>query len=86
MPPPQFNRKRTQTKEQRKRQRVREKKKNFRLKGGVTKEQIQSAATPLTRRAGSATLPKITKKGLKKQRVRANNSGGGKTQSSKMEE
>ena len=43
---------------------MREKKKNFKLKGGVTKEQIQSAATPLTRRAGSATLPKITKKGL----------------------
>lgn len=58
---------------QRRRQRVREKKAAYKAKGGLSKEQVQSNATPLTRRAGARKLPAITKKSLKKARVRSTN-------------
>jgi hypothetical protein len=56
---------------QRRRQQVRDKKATYKAKGGITKEQTQSKATPLTRRAGSVKVPAVTKKSLKKARVRA---------------
>lgn len=61
---------------QRRRQQVRDKKAAYKAKGGITKEQIQSKATPLTRRVGCVKLPAVTKKSIKKARVRATNARG----------
>jgi len=64
---------------------VRDKKQQHLARGGVTKATTQSKATPLTRRAGAVKLAAVSKKSIKKARVRANHAAGS-SGSSKMEE